>query len=208
MISSTSKASTVLGRKYPVLKNFPFKEFEIEAADPPTDGFFIEEDEAGLSRIIDPKLIRFIHKSPIKSKKGFSSEISVVIFEQELNWICGIAEKIDDLDRIAKLLDRALKSDNLLLKRDAVEEAQVWCTRIEDGRTRLSYSTIGDILASLVKDKTEFAIVVNKLMSLSTKKGLVSLTESEYEVIMTHYQFQLIYTKLVLGIVIASKISI
>lgn len=209
MISSTSKTSAILGRRYPVLRNFPFAEFELESANPPADSFFIEEDDEGTTRIIEPNLIKFVYRTPVKSKKiGRFAELSVVLFDKEFNWLCEIADKITDLDGISKTLDRAIKSDNLLAKRDAVEISQAWCSKIEDGRTRLSYSTISDILTSLVKNQAEFVSIVNKIESLSLKSGLVSLTPFEHELIMTYYQFQLIYAKLILGIVIASKISI
>lgn len=202
MIISPSKQSTLLTKKYPFLQNFPFEEFEIEIGEMPrTPSFLLEDDEIFSSRQIDPKLIKFNYKND-------KSNIAIVIFEQELYWIGEVASKITDLDKILKTINRGLKAKDLLVKRDAVEAAEDWCGLIQDNRTSLSYSTMGDILASLIRDKQQMIRILNHLGHLTLKKGLVSLSKEEYSIILTYYHFQLIYTKLILGLVIASKISI
>lgn len=202
MIISPSKQSTILTKKYPFLQNFPFGEFEIEIGEmPKSPSFLFEEDEVALIRPIDPKLIKFSYTRE-------KSNVAIVIFEQELYWISEVASKIKDLDRILKIINRGLKSKDILAKRDAVEAAEDWCGLIQDNRTSLSYSTMGEILASLIRDKNQMIRVLNHLGHLNLKKGLVSLSKEEYSIILTYYHFQLIYTKLILGLVIASKISI
>ena len=168
---------------------------------PKSPSFLFEEDEVALIRPIDPKLIKFSYTRE-------KSNIAIVIFEQELYWISEVASKIKDLDRILKTINRGLKSKDILAKRDAVEAAEDWCGLIQDNRTSLSYSTMGEILASLIRDKNQMIRVLNHLGHLNLKKGLVSLSKEEYSIILTYYHFQLIYTKLILGLVIASKISI
>lgn len=202
MIISPSKQSRILTKKYPFLQNFPFGEFEIEIGEmPKSPSFLFEEDEVALIRPIDPKLIKFSYTRE-------KSNVAIVIFEQELYWISEVASKIKDLDRILKTINRGLKSKDILAKRDAVEAAEDWCGLIQDNRTSLSYSTMGEILASLIRDKNQMIRVLNHLGHLNLKKGLVSLSKEEYSIILTYYHFQLIYTKLILGLVIASKISI
>jgi len=181
--------------------NFPFPEFSIEIAEAPRASF-IFEDEDDFASILDPKLIKFVY-----SIENINN-IAIVIYEKELMWINEISQNIKDLDKISKTLNRAIKSTDILAKRDAIEAAEIWCSQLEDARTKLSYSTMSDILMNLIKDKDKLVSIVNKIASLSLKKGLVSMDRNEYQIILTYYHFQLIYTKLILGLVIASKISI
>jgi len=197
MISSVSKQAYVVQRKYPFLENFPFKEFQVEAG----DVFKPMDDSVYANRPIDPKLLKFVYDAD-------QSSMTIMIFEQELNWLNSIAEKITDLDHATKVIDEAIESTDLLTKRNGVNFAEKWSSKIQDNHTRLSYSTSGEILAGLVRNQAQFITVINKLVKLALGKGLVGLDREEYQIILTYYQFQLIYTKLILGIVIASKISI
>ena len=134
--------------------------------------------------------------------------LSIVIFEQELKWIQEIAGEVKDLDRISKRLEKGIKSKDLIVKRNAVDAAEVWCKALENDRARLSYSTLGDALMRMIKDHRQLTQVISKIMLLSKKEGLVSLTKDEHNIILSYYHFQLIYTKLILGLIIASKISL
>ena len=202
MIISPSKQSVLVTKKYPFLKNFPFSEFEMEIGEMPKAPNFLFDDEDSISiRQVDPKLIKFRYTIE-------KSNFAIVISDQELMWISEVAAKIKDLDRISKTINRGLKTRDLILKRDVVEAAEDWCALIHDNRTSLSYSTMGEILASLIRNKNQMLRVLNQLGHLNLKKGLVSLSSEEYSIILTYYHFQLIYTKLILGLVIASKISI
>ena len=202
MTASSQRRTKLVENRYPFLKNFPFKEFEIEIGEmtspivrqPEEDEFF--ESEAG------PNVIRF---SVGERDKG---RISIVIFEKELSWLSEVAEDIKNLDGIRKVLDRGIRSKDLIVKRNAVEVAEEWSKALQDNRAKLSYSTMGDALASMIKNQHQFIQVISKLAALSLKRGLVNLSKEEYEIILTYYHFQLVYTKLILGLVIASKISL
>lgn len=203
MIASQSKQASKVTRKYPFLKNFPFGEFSMDVADSPGPGFMLDEDfEPIFNSESEPSLVKFNYVA-----KG-TGKISIVIFEQELNWIDSISSDVKDLDKIRRSLDRGLRSKDLLAKRDAVELADAWCANVQDKRAKLSYSTMGEVLAGLIKDQSQLIRIISKLSLLSLKRGLVSLTKEEYQIVLTYYHFQLIYTKLILGLVIASKISI
>jgi len=199
MISSVSKQAYVVQRKYPFLENFPFNEFQVEAGE--VFNPMGMDDSDYRKTPIDPKLLKFVYEAG-------QSSMTIMIFEQELNWLNEIAEKITDLNHATKIIDDAINAPDLLAKRDGVNFAEDWSSKIQDNRTRLSYSTSGEILAGLVKNQEQLITVINKLVKLAIGKGLVGLDREEYQIILTYYQFQLIYTKLILGIVIASKISI
>lgn len=203
MIISPSKQSQLVTRKYPFLQNFPFGEFAIEIGEMPKSPTFLFDEDSDFfeTRPIDPKLVKFGYG---KDK----TKIAIVIFEQELYWINEIADKVKDLDKISKILDKGLKSKDLLVKRNSVEAAEDWCSLIQDNRTSLSYSTMSEILSSMIGDRGQMIRILNQLGQLTLKKGLVSLSKEDYQIILTYYHCQLVYTKLILGLVIASKISI
>jgi len=136
------------------------------------------------------------------------SSMTIIIFEQELEFINAVASNIKELDLAAKVINKGLDSPELLSKRDAVLFAENWCTQLKDDRSRLSYSATMEILLNLVNSQSELVTIINKIGKLQLRQGVVGLTEKEYAIILTHYQFQLIYANLLLGLVIASKISL
>jgi hypothetical protein len=202
MISSISKEKYLINRIFPILENFPFSEFNIEMAESPSIRNLLDLDEPADLYDKNHQLIKFVYT------ESDSSKLSIVIFEQELNWIINVSSNITNLDKISKTLNRAIKSKNLLVKRNAAQVAEAWCSQLKDNRTALSYSTMGEILLKLTDSQAECISIINKLGILSTKTGIVSLNKSEYQIILTYYHFQLIYAKLLLGLVISTKISI
>ena len=202
MISSISKEKYLINRIFPILENFPFSEFNIEMAESPSIRNLLDLDEPADLYDKNHQLIKFVYT------ESDSSKLAIVIFEQELNWIINVSSNITNLDKISKTLNRAIKSKNLLVKRNAAQVAEAWCSQLKDNRTALSYSTMGEILLKLTDSQAECISIINKLGILSTKTGIVSLNKSEYQIILTYYHFQLIYAKLLLGLVISTKISI
>jgi hypothetical protein len=196
---SQNRLARQVAAKYPFLNSFPFKEFSIEVnemnllamAEPEH-----EEESTGTA------MIKFSTDDPLKG------HLAIVIFEQELKWIHAVADKVTDLDKISKKLEKGIKSKDLIVKRNAVDAAEVWCKALENDRARLSYSTLGDALMRMIKDHRQLTQVISKIMTLSKREGLVSLTKDEHHIILSYYHFQLIYTKLILGLIIASKISL
>ena len=197
MIATLNKQEYLVKKRYPFLENFPFGEFTIEMGDPT---FVPPTDEESDGQLIDSQLIKFTYSAG-------QSNIAVVIFDKELTWIHDIAEKIEDLDEITKQINAGLETMDLLPKRDATLFADEWLSKLQDGHTRLSYSTSGEILASLVRNHQQMVVIINKLVKLATGKGLLSLSNEEYAIVLTYYHFQLVYAKLMLGLVISAKIS-
>ena len=202
MISSISKEKYLINRIFPILENFPFTEFNIEMAESPSIRNLLDLDEPADLYDRNHQLIKFVYT------ESDSSKLAIVIFEQELNWIINVSSNITNLDKISKTLNRAIKSKNLVVKRKAAQVTEAWCSQLKDNRKALSYSTMDENLLKLTDSQAECISIINKLGILSTKTGIVSLNKSEYQIILTYYHFQLIYAKLLLGLVISTKISI
>lgn len=194
-----SKNAHLIKRKYPFLENFPFKEFTLESGE--AHRIVADEDGGVAIEDIEPTLMKFVYEKD-------NSSMTVFIFDRELRWMNEISERVQDLNSAVKAIDRAIDSPDLLAKRNGANYAEAWCSQLQDNRSKLSYSTSGDILTSLVDGPDQLVTVINKIIKLNSGIGMVGLSTKEYQIILTYYQFQLIYAKLLLGIIIASKISL
>lgn len=194
----------ILNKKYPFLANFPFSEFSLEVGELRMQGMPQEEPE-----MTEPKMARY--SSPIiKFVYEKDSRFSINIHEKDLLWIEQRSEQVVELDIVSQILTAGLDSNNLLEKRDATEIADDWIKKISDSKTMLAYSTFSDVLSALIGDRQikDTVQLINSINKLANKKGLVKLNRDEYAIIEAYYNFRLIYTRLILGIVIASKISL
>lgn len=194
----------ILNKKYPFLANFPFSEFSLEVGELRMQGMPQEEPE-----MTEPKMARY--SSPIiKFVYEKDSRFSINIHEKDLLWIEQRSEQVIELDIVSQILTAGLDSNNLLEKRDATEIADDWIKKISDSKTMLAYSTFSDVLSALIGDRQikDTVQLINSINKLANKKGLVKLNRDEYAIIEAYYNFRLIYTRLILGIVIASKISL
>jgi hypothetical protein len=194
---------SVINRAYPFLSNFPFdKDFDMQISTSPVVAVMFDDDFE-TSKSSTPYVINFKHVgSPIKA--------SISIVKDELIWLGETAESIKKLDKIAKRIDRGIKAKDLLIKRDMSLEADEWMRLVADHKSSLSQETFNEVLSSLVGNRSvnQTVALINNLNKLYSKTGLVKLSRAECDVIFTFLHFRLIYAKLILGIVIASKISI
>jgi hypothetical protein len=195
----------ILNKKYPFLANFPFSEFSLEVGEMPAAPVRMQPEE----EMVDSKMSRY--SSPIiKFIYEKDSRFSINIHEKDLLWIETRAEQVIELDIVSRILTAGLESTNLLEKRDATEIADDWIKKISDNKIMLAYSTFSDVLSALIGDRQikDTVQLINSINKLANKKGLVKLNRNEYGIIEAYYNFRLIYTRLILGIVIASKISL
>lgn len=194
---------SAINRAYPFLSNFPFdKDFDMQISTSPVAAVMFDEDFAS-SKSASPYIINFKHL-------GSSINANISIIKDELIWIGETAESITKLDRIAKRIDRGIKTKDLLVKRDMSLEADEWMKLVADRKSSLSQETFNEVLSGLVGNCSinQTVSLINNLNKLYTKTGLVKLSKAECDVIFTFLHFRLIYAKLILGIVIASKISV
>lgn len=192
-----------VNRAFPFMQNFPFNEdFEIEIANHPVLAMMYDEDFE-TSRKAEPRLINFAYK-------GTPTKVMVSILNNELEWISEKAENITKLDKISKRINRGLRSHDILLKRDISIEADEWLKQVSDRRSSLSQETFNEVIQTLLSGKSlaESAGIIRSINKLYAKKGVLKLSEHNLNIIYTYLHFRLVYTKLILGIVIASKISL
>lgn len=194
---------TKINRAFPFMKNFPFgDEFAMEVASPPVMAMMFDEDFSTFKKS-NPNLINFTHI-------GSPSTMVISMYSDELEWIGNVADSIRSLDKIAKRLDKGLKTRDIFLKRDIAMEAEAWLHQIKDRSASLSKETFNEVIQSLLGGKplAEAVSVINSVNKMYTKKGVISVSKENLNIIFTYFHFKLVYAKLILGIVIASKISL
>jgi hypothetical protein len=188
---------------YPFLRNFPFQDFQIEASEVKKPQVDDGEVMSMHSTHINPFIINFVY-SREKQKTAIS------VFDRELDWLSTRAESITELDDIVRIINESLPIGDIIKKRDAVLVVEHWLKKIADDRATLNYSTFNDILMRLigVTQLKETVQLINNINKLSSGASVIRMDRKQYDIIMTYYDFQLIYCKLVLGIIIAAKISL
>lgn len=196
----------ILNKKYPFLANFPFSEFSLAVGELPHGPKGVPmSDEDGpdpkLAKYASP-IIRFVYEK--------DTRFSINIHENDLIWVQDRAETVIELDVISQILNQGLVATDILTKRDCTEVADDWIKKLSDSKTMLAYSTFSEVLSALIGDRQikDTVQLINSINKLANKKGLVKLSKDEYAIVDAYYNFRLIYTKLILGIVIASKISL
>ena len=188
---------------YPFLRNFPFQDFHVEAEElkrpQSEDGDYVSAPVS----VTNPFIINFVYTRE-KQKTAIS------VFDRELDWLKGRAETIHELDDIVRIVNEGLTSGDIVQKRDSVLVAEHWLKKIADDRATLNYSTFNDILMRLigVTQLKETVQLINNINKLSSGANVIKMDKKQYDIIMTYYDFQMIYCKLVLGIIIAAKISL
>jgi len=185
------------------MKNFPFgNEFSMEVAEAQVMAMMFDEEFSTASRS-NPSLINF-------TNTGSPSKMVISMYPGELEWIGDVADSVKNLDKIAKRIDKGLKAKDIFLKRDIVMESDLWLNGIKDRSATLSKETFNDVIQSLLGGKSldEAVSVINSVNKMYTKKGVVKISKENLNVIFTYFHFKLVYAKLILGIVIASKISL
>lgn len=188
---------------YPFLRNFPFQDFHIEAEELKKPQAEDGEFAMAAGPITNPFIINFVYTRE-KQKTAIS------VFDRELDWLSARAETITELDDIVKIINESLPTNDIIKKRDAVLVVEHWLKKIADDRATLNYSTFNDILMRLigVTQLKETVQLINNINKLSSGANVIKMDKKQYDIIMTYYDFQMIYCKLVLGIIIAAKISL
>lgn len=204
MVTDFSKDRIMINRAYPFMQNFPFNEsFEITLTQPTSSIIMMLDDDFEVPNLNFKQTLNFKY---IKDKL-----ITVVsINHDELLWISETGENIQELDTISKKIDAGLETLDLFEKRDCSIEAEDWLTQISDSENSLSRETFNEAIIALVGNRRMQDIVslINTINKLYTRKGLVKISKNDRDLILTYFHFKLVYAKLLLGIVIASKISI
>jgi hypothetical protein len=195
----TSELMTAL----PFMIEFPFNEYAIR---------FIEKGDDFIQMGISPMLVNeFGDNGTIESinfyylEKG--SEISIAISRDDLEWIAEQSNKVKTLDSIRQSLDIGLDTQDLIEKVKSIKSGRKFTKSIDCESTALI--DFNELLS-------EFIYLYDTSLTSKIKLGLQKLSEAtlkstefserQYNAVSAFLNFQIHYTKILLGIVIAAKI--
>lgn len=195
----TSELMTAL----PFMIEFPFNEYDIR---------FVEKGDDFIQMGISPMLVNeFGDNGTIETinfyylEKG--TEISISIGRDDVEWIAEQSDKVKTLDSIRQVLDIGLDTNDLIEKVKSIKAGKKFTKSINCESTALI--DFNELLS-------EFIHLYDTALTSKIKLGLQKLSEAtlkstefserQYNTVSAFLNFQIHYTKILLGIVIAAKI--
>lgn len=175
---------------FPFLESFPFQDYLISSETGSEKNEFSSNEE---------KLFDFQYKAVDK-------DITVSFYRDDIEFLHIISDNINKLDSLRKNIDRGLESEDTLVKFESIKKTKGFLKKVnspaengdafrsvldglqEMNEVELSEGIIGKI-NRFDKDISEYPFTVNELMAIEA-----------------YLNFQLHHVKIMLGIVIASKI--
>jgi hypothetical protein len=195
----TSELKKVL----PFMSEFPFDDYEIT---------LVEKGQDFITMGVSPILINAFGDNGTIDILNFSyldedSSVSISIYRDDVEWISEEAVRVKKMDSLREELDSALVSIDLIQKIKAIKSGKKFSKLINCDN--IGGVDFGEILS-------EFLKVNETVLHSKTKLGLQKLSEAtlkssefsekQFKAVTAFLNFQLHYVKILLGIVIASKI--
>ena len=192
-----------LNEVLPFMSAFPFPEYEIE---------FIEEDGSSVSSGVSPIILEALGGNETIGLINFyyfehESDVAISIYLDTIEWIAEESVNVKKMDALRSILDEALGSKDLTLKIKAIKESRKF-TKILNCEEMVGL----DFNQVLV----EFLRIYDVALTSKIKMGLQRLSEAavkstefsekQYCAAKAFLDFQAHYAKILLGIVIATKI--
>ncbi len=187
----------------PFMLQFPFDEYEV----------YLEERGKDFIQLgISPMLVNAVGDTGIVDSLNFiyydgDSNVSILLTRSDVEWVAEESSKIKKLDSINAALEEGLNTKNLLLKVKAIKQGKKFTKELGCGS--LLGIDLGEILHEFLN--LEDAILQSKIKLNLQKLNESALkttefSEKQYRAVSAFLNFQLHYARIVLGIVIASKI--
>lgn len=187
----------------PFMSMFPFEDYEI----------LLEEKGKSYSNLgVSPLLIDIIGEKGTTENVSFyyydeESKVSISLPKEDIDWMHEESSRVKKMDAIRATLDVAIESEDLIKKSKAIKAGKKFTKELGCGH--LLSLDLSDILG-------EFLTIHETVLSSKVKLGLQKLsetslksqdyTERQFKAISAFLNFQLHYCRIILGVVIASKI--
>lgn len=195
----TDKTYRLALAKVPFLSNYPFAEFDISCIE---TVFQSGTTVIGTPNFQTGEVIEFGCVDVICATVRLMENIIWKVYE--------LRESFSNLNEFSRDLTMALSDSSIVVKKAGINNAIKQFARSPKIKTLiLSSGLFSEILDSFLinisskkRNSIEFA-----LSRLEKGVGILFLSEEEERTILNYYQFQLIYFKIILGIIIAAKIA-
>jgi len=178
---------------FPFLKSFPFDQYIISG------GKGEEEEENEQKNSFEDELFNF--KYVYRDK-----DIVISFYDTDILFLDVISKDITVLDGIRKSIDKGLDSNSMTVKFTSIRKAKTFLKKIKSPAENAD--TFKTVLNGL-QEMNEVELsedIINKIDELDKKLKDEKLNVNELITIDSYLDFQLHHAKIMLGIVIASKI--
>jgi len=179
----------MLYENFPFLKSFPFDEYTLSSGKDADYHDELDRDE----------LIDFTYKAMDK-------DITISFFNEDIEFLDMISKKIISLNSLRKDIDDALKSNEMLTKFEGIEKTKPFLKKVKS--PAIDVSSFTTVLNGLQKiNEVEFSNgIIDKINKLDKTLIDFKFNVNEARTVHSYLDFQLHHAKIVLGVIIASKI--
>lgn len=175
---------------FPFLESFPFDEYVLSSE----KGSEKYEDLLGEEELIDFKY------------EAMDKDITVSFYKEDIEFLNIASEKISKLDSLREEIDKGLKSDDTLVKFESIKKTKRFLKKVsspaENGE---AFRSVLDGLQEMNEVELSEGII-GKINRLDKDIAEYSFTVNESMAIEAYLNFQLHHVKIMLGVIIASKI--
>ena len=204
-MSNKNTGAKSIYEDFPFMQAFPFEDYSIEIE---SDDAFYGEDLEGLDFSKMPGL-RDLDRQNIVNFTYMSKNSDVVIsfHKDDVLYIDEVSESIKKLDSIRERIDKGLATNSLKLKIRAIGHGDIFIKRVSPAfeETKETFKTVLDSMLVLHEVEMSQKMVL-KIITLDKNIDMTKLTPEEVKTIMMYLDFQLHHARIILGVVIASKI--
>jgi hypothetical protein len=198
---SKDKAPSIT-KLFPFMQDFPFSEYEIE----------VEPDGADLSKEVSSILVEALGSFGSAYNINFqyfenNSAVAISFQEEDLLYLIEISPNIKKLDANLKMFNDGLETVDLVKKIKCVQASKKFLkSLLNENITQPRFEFFLTEILNLNEATLEGELIL-ELQRLKPKRILTEkLTDLELDSIFSYLNFQLHYCKILLGIVIATKI--
>ena len=191
-----------LYKEFPFMQAFPFSEYDMTLEQQDDFATIAGIDPVIISEagtFVKPEFINFYYISE-------QTKVSLSFYTYDIRYILENAKSIKKIDDVRIELDKGLVSDVLLEKIDSIREGEKFLKKL--GSSLIVGRSFDGLLDEFLKD-TDHNISKSELKKIKSKYKTIK--EDDYSndfkaIIGSFYDVHLHHIKILLGIVIASKI--
>lgn len=139
------------------------------------------------------------------------SNTMVNVMEKELWHLYDLRNSVLNLNDISRTVEDAYAQGSIVTMSKACKKAEKWFQEIKGKNFTVGASTFSDILKGYAGKTNKIEMITNLAWlteRLYKGKGILYVKPEERVVLLKYYKFQLIYYRMLIGIIIAAKISI
>jgi hypothetical protein len=187
---------------YPFLQSFPFNEYTM---------LLDKDEDFATSAGIDPVIISaaggFVKPEYINFQyHGKYTKIMLSFYTYDITYVSDQADRIKKLDSVRELLDNGLKSRVLLEKIDSIKKGEKFLKKL--GSSLSVGKAFDGVLDQflLANDKELSKVELRKIKSMFKTIDEDAYDDDVKDIIKSFYNIHLHHIKILLGVVIATKI--